>query len=174
LADRRAALARIRLLILDVDGTQTDGFLYYGLCDGPLKRFHIRDGQGVANLHKAGIRVAFISGDVSEATTLRARKLGIQDVLQGVEDKAAAARGLLAKHHVAPEEAAYMGDEPNDIAAMDEVGFGAAPADAVHEVRERADWVVSAPGGRGAVRELCDAILAARAAERTRADPDGP
>ena len=163
--DRSDLLKRIRLLILDVDGTQTDGFVYYGLSQGPLKRFSVRDGQGVTNVQKLGVIVAFISGDTSEATVLRAKRLAVKELHQGVEDKAATVRELLSKYSVSAEEAAYMGDEPGDIPAMDEVGFTAAPADAVEEVRQRVDWVAQAPGGRGAVRELCDAIVCAKTSD---------
>jgi 3-deoxy-D-manno-octulosonate 8-phosphate phosphatase (KDO 8-P phosphatase) len=159
-ADR---LRRIRLLVLDVDGVQTDGYLYYGLAEGPLKRFHIRDGQGVTNVQEVGVTVAFVSGDDSRATTLRARKLGVKECWQGVGVKAQITRELLAKYSVSREEAAYMGDEPADLPAMEEVGLTIAPADAVESVRERADWVTSRPGGGGAVREVCDAIAEAKA-----------
>jgi 3-deoxy-D-manno-octulosonate 8-phosphate phosphatase (KDO 8-P phosphatase) len=162
LGDLTGRLAHIRLLILDVDGTQTDGFVYYGLAEGPLKRFHIRDGQGVTNVQRAGVTVAFVSGDVAEATRLRAKRLRVEHVQEGVEDKGAAVRELLAGHAVAREEAAYMGDEPGDLPAMEEVGFSAAPADAVDEVLARVDWVSRHPGGHGAVRELCDAIVQAK------------
>jgi 3-deoxy-D-manno-octulosonate 8-phosphate phosphatase (KDO 8-P phosphatase) len=159
------SLRRLRMLILDVDGTQTDGYVYYGPSAGPLKRFHVRDGQGVTNIQRRGVMVAFISGDVSEATTLRARRLSVEECLQGVEDKASVVRGLLAQYKVAPDEAAYMGDEAGDIPAMDQVGLAIAPGDAVQEVRARADWVTEAAGGSGAVREVCDAIAAARSAD---------
>ncbi|MGQ9732191.1 MAG: KdsC family phosphatase [Candidatus Zipacnadales bacterium] len=155
-------LRRIRLVILDVDGTQTDGFVYYGLPQGPLKRFYVRDGQGVTDLQQAGVIVAFVSGDVSEATTLRAQRLRVEEVHQGVNDKAAVVDDLLERHGIAPNEAAYMGDEPGDLPAMNRVGFAAAPADAVDVVKRAADWVSTRPGGGGAVRELADAILEAK------------
>ena len=145
-----------------MDGTLTDGFVYYGLAEGPLKRFHIRDGQGITNVQRVGVTVAFVTGDVAEATRLRAERLNVEELHQGVEDKGQTVRELLARHGLSVEEAAYMGDEPGDLPAMAEVGLSAAPADAVPEVRERADWVSTCPGGRGAVRELCDAIVRAR------------
>lgn len=165
MTDLPERLRRLRLLILDVDGTQTDGYVYYGPSAGPLKRFHVRDGQGVTNVQRRGVMVAFISGDVSEATTLRARRLSVDECLQGVEDKASVVRSLLAQYEVAPDEAAYMGDEAGDIPAMDEAGLAIAPGDAVEEVKARADWVTKALGGSGAVREVCDAIAAARSVE---------
>jgi 3-deoxy-D-manno-octulosonate 8-phosphate phosphatase (KDO 8-P phosphatase) len=164
LSDLAQRLSRIRLLILDVDGTLTDGFVYYGLAEGPLKRFHIRDGQGITNVQGVGVTVAFVTGDVAEATRLRAERLNVHELHQGVQDKGKAVRELLARCGLGPDEAAYMGDEPGDLPAMAEVGFTAAPADAVTEVRERVDWVSACPGGRGAVRELCDAIVRARQA----------
>jgi len=161
-SDLPERLARIRLLVLDVDGTLTDGFVYYGLAEGPLKRFHIRDGQGITNVQRVGVAVAFVTGDVAESTRLRAARLGVQELHQGVEEKGSVVRDLLARHGLAREEAAYMGDEPGDLPGMAEVGFTAAPADAVEEVRARVDWVSASVGGQGAVRELCDAIVKAR------------
>ena len=107
-------------------------------------------------------RQAFVSGDVAEATRLRAQRLGVEELHEGVEDKAVVVRDLLTRYGLSPDEAAYMGDEPGDLPGMAEVGFTAAPADAVDEVRQRVDWVSRLPGGRGAVRELCDAIVRAR------------
>ena len=86
----------------------------------------------------------------------------MEELHQGVEDKAAVVRDLLERHGLAADEAAYMGDEPGDLPGMAEVGFTAAPADAVENVREQADWVSAFPGGSGAVRELCDAIVRAK------------
>ncbi len=158
-------LQRVRLLILDVDGVQTDGYVYYGLADGPLKRFYIRDGQGVTDVQRAGVTVAFVSGDESSATALRAKRLRVEECHQGVEDKAGVVRDLLARLGIAPDEAAYMGDEPADLPAMAEVGLTIAPADAVAAVKERVDWVTEACGGSGAVREVSDAICEAKAGD---------
>ena len=157
-------MRRIRLLILDVDGVQTDGYVNYGLSEGPLKRFHVRDGQGITNLQRAGVQVAFVSGDDAAATTLRAQRLAVTEVWQRVEDKAGVVRELLARQGVAPEEAAFMGDEGGDLPAMAEVGLAIAPANAVDAVKQRAEWVTEAAGGSGAVREVSDALIAARRA----------
>jgi len=162
LSDLAKRLSRIRLLVLDVDGTLTDGFVYYGLAEGPLKRFHIRDGQGITNVQGAGVTVAFVTGDVAESTRLRAERLSVEELHQGVEEKGVVVRDLLARHGLTRDEAAYMGDEPGDLPGMAEVGFTAAPADAVEKVRKRADWISAFAGGRGAVRELCDAIVRAK------------
>ena len=166
MSDLNAALKRLRILVLDVDGTLTDGFVYYGLADGPVKRFYIRDGQGISNIQKAGVRVAFVTGDVSEATRLRARRLKVEDIHEGIDDKGPVVRALLEQYGIAHDEAAYMGDEPSDIAGMDAVCLAIAPADAVAEVRDRADVVTEAIGGFGAVREVCDAIMKAKAGEQ--------
>lgn len=162
MSDLLRRLSRIRLLILDVDGTLTDGCVYYGLAEGPLKRFHIRDGQGIAYVQQAGVTVAFVTGDIAQATRLRAQRLNVEEVHEGVADKGEVVRNLLGRYACAPDEAAYMGDELSDLAAMAEVGFAAAPCDAVAEVRERADWISTLPGGSGAVRELCDVIVRAK------------
>jgi YrbI family 3-deoxy-D-manno-octulosonate 8-phosphate phosphatase len=151
----------VLILMLDVDGTLTDGGMYYSVDGLAMKRFDVKDGLGLVLLRQAGVEVALISADRSPITAARARKLGIERVELGCEDKGAAVRQLLAERGLRPEQACYMGDDVTDLSAFAEAGHTAAPADAVPEVRAAAEYLTSAPGGRGAVREVCDRILSA-------------
>ncbi len=154
--------ARIRLLVLDVDGVLTDGRLYYGPRGESLKVFHVRDGAGVKLLVAAGVSVAVISGRRSPMTRERCRELGIRFVVQGVTDKAAALKRLCARLGIRPGECACIGDDTPDVPLMRLCGLAFAVADAHAAARETAHAVTALPGGHGAVREVCDRLLAAR------------
>jgi 3-deoxy-D-manno-octulosonate 8-phosphate phosphatase (KDO 8-P phosphatase) len=158
--------AQIALLVLDVDGVLTDGRLWYGP-DGELQKvFHVRDGHGIKALLAAGIRVAVISGRRSDAVAARMRELGVADVVQGADDKATAFAGLLGRLGVDAGRVACLVDDTPDLPLMAVVGLPAAVADAQPEVIAAAGHVTRARGGRGAVREFCDFLLAARGAAR--------
>jgi 3-deoxy-D-manno-octulosonate 8-phosphate phosphatase (KDO 8-P phosphatase) len=159
LANRCRAL---RLVLTDVDGVLTDGTVLL-LPDGhEAKAFHIRDGLGIVLAQRAGLRIGLLSGRDSKAVAHRARELGIAIVRQGVADKGAALREILAAEKLAPHEVAYMGDDVNDLAVIGEVGLSAAPADAPLEVKARAYMITDARGGQGCLREFLEAILRAR------------
>lgn len=160
------AAAGVRVLVLDVDGVLTDGRLYYGPRGEALKVFHVRDGAGLKQLAAAGVTVAVISGRRSTMTRLRCRELGIRHVLQGVRDKAAALRTLCTRLRVEPADCACIGDDTPDIPLMRLVGLAYAVADAHVEARQAAHRVTTLPGGQGAVREVCDHLLAARPGAR--------
>ena len=161
-ADLRRRLRRVRALVLDVDGVLTDGGMYYGAAGQELKRFDVKDGMGLHLVRKAGIAIAFITAEENDIVRQRAKKLGVTDVQTGVEDKLRAFETFLASRGIPPDEAAYMGDDLNDLAPLGRAGLALAPADAVASVRKAAHWVVPRPGGHGAVRDVCDALLAAR------------
>jgi 3-deoxy-D-manno-octulosonate 8-phosphate phosphatase (KDO 8-P phosphatase) len=156
------AAARVRLLVLDVDGVLTDGRLYYGARGEALKVFHVRDGLGIKLLAGAGIEVAVISGRRSGMTAKRCRELGVRHLLQGVEDKLAAFDRLRRRLRVSSGECACVGDDLPDVPLMREVGISFAVADAHEEARNAARVITRLPGGRGAVREICDYLLDAR------------
>ncbi len=156
----QAAAERLRLLALDVDGTLTDGGIWIGAEGEAVKRFSVHDGFGLTLLRQAGIVVAIITGRRSAIVDRRAAELRIVDVLQGVQDKAEALRGLADAHGLRLEQTAFMGDDWPDLPAMRAAGLAAAPADADPVVREHADWVASRPGGQGAVREFAGWWLA--------------
>jgi len=159
-----ARLAALELLVCDVDGVLTDGRLDYGPeGEGDRKTFHVRDGLGLRRLLDAGIEVAWITARGGAAVERRARELGIRHLVQGSRDKAAALAELAMRLGIAASAIAYVGDDEVDRDAMRAVGLAIAPADASPEIRAIAAWVTTIPGGRGAVREICDAILAARA-----------
>jgi 3-deoxy-D-manno-octulosonate 8-phosphate phosphatase (KDO 8-P phosphatase) len=155
-------LQRVRALVLDVDGVLTDGGMYYGPAGEGLKRFNVKDGMGLRLVLEAGIAVALISGEDSEILRRRAEKLKIVDVYVGVEDKLKTLEGFLASRKISLAEAAYVGDDVNDLPPMGKVGLPVAVADAVPEVRKAAKWVTTRRGGDAAVREVCDAILSVR------------
>ena len=160
---RPTALAAIRLLVLDVDGVLTDGTLRYSANGEVEKTFHVRDGHGIKSLARAGVKVAVISGRDSQAVARRCADLGISELQQGVEDKAAAFAALIARLGLAAHECAAMGDDTADVPLMQQVGLAIAVADAHADARRVAHRRTRLPGGRGAVREICDALLAARA-----------
>lgn len=169
IARPRTIAARTRLLVLDVDGVLTDGRLYYGVRGETLKVFHVRDGLGVKLLAAAGITVAVISGRRSAMTARRCRELGIRHVFQGVEDKLAVFQRLREGLSLACGACACVGDDVPDVPLMREVGLAFAVADAHPQARTAAHVVTSLPGGKGAVREVCDYLLTAR--ERATAAP---
>jgi 3-deoxy-D-manno-octulosonate 8-phosphate phosphatase (KDO 8-P phosphatase) len=179
--DPRAA-RRLRLLALDVDGVLTDNGVYIGMSRGEpveLKRFDIQDGLGLALLRGTGIRVAIVSGRVSDATALRASELKIDDVIQDAgARKVPAIAALLEKHGITWEEVAFVGDDLADVPVMQRVGLPIAVANAVAEIKAIAAYVTEADGGRGAVREVVTAVLRARdeydaAVDRYLAKRDG-
>ena len=163
---RPVALGSIRLLVLDVDGVLTDGRLYYGPAGEQLKVFHVRDGAGIKAVIAAGIQVAVISGRSSAATATRCAELGISEVLQGVDAKRAALLALCERYGVTPRQCACIGDDTPDIPLLQLAGLAVAVADAHPETRRAAQRCTTVAGGLGAVREVCDWLLAAR---RTRA-----
>src|SRR6266478_865740 len=154
--------ARVRLVVLDVDGVLTDGRLYMGAGGEALKVFDVRDGHGVRLLREAGLGVALLSSRASAIVERRASELDIDTVLQGERDKLAALERLLAASGVAAAECAYMGDDWPDLPVMARVGFAAAVGDAAPEVRRAAHWIAQADGGRGAVRALAEYVLRCR------------
>jgi 3-deoxy-D-manno-octulosonate 8-phosphate phosphatase (KDO 8-P phosphatase) len=158
-------LSNIQLLILDVDGVLTDGRLYFGAKGEALKVFHVRDGHGIKLLMAAGVQVAAFSGRRSAATAARLRELRVP-VVQGCADKLAAFNKLTKRLKVDPLNCACIVDDTPDLPLMSAVGFAAAVADAHPVVLSAAHWIARSPGGLGAVRELCDALLRARAGDR--------
>jgi 3-deoxy-D-manno-octulosonate 8-phosphate phosphatase (KDO 8-P phosphatase) len=159
-------LSNIQLLILDVDGVLTDGRLYFGAKGEALKVFHVRDGHGIKLLMAAGVQVAALSGRRSGATAARLRELRVPTVVQGCSDKLAAFTKLTKRLKVDPLNCACIVDDTPDLPLMSAVGLAAAVADAHPVVLSAAHWTAHSPGGSGAVRELCDALLRARAGDR--------
>ena len=153
--------ARVRLAVFDVDGVLTDGRLCLGPDGEEFKNFHVRDGLGLVMLRECGFHIAIISARSAPVVAERMRALGIEHVLQGEGDKRAALQRTLDQLALAPAQAAFVGDDLVDLGAMAAAGLGIAVADAHRLVRDRADWVTRLPGGQGAVREICEMLLAA-------------
>ena len=162
-ARRAAGLHTIELVVLDVDGVLTDGRLYFSARGEALKVFHVRDGHGIKLLMGSGVEVAVVSGRRSAAVTARMRELKVRHVVQGCTDKVAALVRLTGRMGLSPLQCACIVDDTPDLPLMSAVGFAAAVADAHPLVVSAAHWVSKAAGGQGAVRELTDAILRARA-----------
>ncbi|MDW7996502.1 MAG: HAD hydrolase family protein [Bacteroidota bacterium] len=155
-------LRQVRLLVTDVDGTLTDGTVYYSDTGEHLRRFHVHDGLGIELLHRAGIVVAFVTKEYAPAAHARAQKLRVQYCLLQVEDKAASVVAMARELGIALQHIAYIGDDLTDLPAIRLVGVSACPADAYAELRKHVDYVCTRSGGNGAVREFCDLILAAQ------------
>ncbi|MFQ5913211.1 MAG: KdsC family phosphatase [Nitrospinota bacterium] len=153
---------KIRLLLLDVDGVQTDRGIYLAADGAPMRRFDIRDGTGITVALDAGIKVAFLSGKGSPSIGSRAEELGVEDVYENLESKMAAYEELKAKHGLADEEIAYLADDLIDLPVLRRVGLPMAVADAAAEVLAEAARVTFRPGGHGAVREAIEFILHAQ------------
>jgi 3-deoxy-D-manno-octulosonate 8-phosphate phosphatase (KDO 8-P phosphatase) len=159
MTDYLAGKPRIELLATDIDGVLTDGGMYYGPTGQALKRFDVKDGLGLARLRDSGVVVVFISADSSVIGQVRGKKLRVREVHVGVADKAACLRDVLDRYQVAAAAAVYVGDDLPDLVVADLVGTLVAPADAVEAVKAVAQGVTAAPGGRGAMREICDEII---------------
>ncbi|WP_042805511.1 HAD family hydrolase [Thioalkalivibrio sp. ALE19] len=151
-----------RLLILDVDGVLTDGALFLGDGGEQYKAFHSRDGHGLRMAMDEGLEVAILTGRQSAVVEHRLQDLGIRHCIQGRRDKGEALAQLLQQTGHRADEAAFVGDDVVDLPAMRRVGLGIAVGDAHPFVRQHAQWVTTAGGGRGAVREVCEDLLAAR------------
>lgn len=150
---------KIKMFIMDVDGTLTDGKVYIGPQGEIFKVFNIKDGLGIRLLIEKGIIPVIITGRNSEIVTARARELGIEEVYQGAKDKLEIYRKLKKKYGVNDEEVAFIGDDLNDLPLINAAGLSFAVADAMQAVREKVDYVTAHKGGEGAVREAIEMIL---------------
>ena len=157
----QARLRGIRLLAMDVDGVLTDAGMYYTESGDELKKFTTRDGMGIKMLQAAGLVTAFITREKTAIVERRGQKLAVPEVHQGVDDKLAVLTTLAKKYGLSLDQAAYIGDDVNDLEALRAVGFSAAPADAMTYVLKAVHYVCEKKGGEGAVREVADLILAA-------------
>jgi 3-deoxy-D-manno-octulosonate 8-phosphate phosphatase (KDO 8-P phosphatase) len=162
-------LARlIKLVAFDIDGVMTDGGIYLGDVDGKrleLKRYDIQDGLGVSLLHRAGVRVAIVTGRISESVRLRGAELGIEDVVQGPDGhKLEGFLRVLQRRGIRPEECAFVGDDFPDLPLLRIVGMRACVGNAAPEVSRECQIHLDKTGGRGAVREFCELFLKARGA----------
>jgi 3-deoxy-D-manno-octulosonate 8-phosphate phosphatase (KDO 8-P phosphatase) len=152
-------LLKIRLLLLDVDGVLTDGRITYDSQGAESKSFDVKDGHGLKLLQRAGVQVGIITGRCSDIVALRARELGIDILYQGAKDKLEPYNQILQRLDLRDENVAYMGDDLVDLPVLQRVGFAVTVADAVDDLKPLVHHVTRRPGGRGAVREVCDLLL---------------
>lgn len=161
--DQLAQRARaLEWLLLDVDGVLTDGRLTYGPGGEEWKVFHVRDGLGLKLLRKAGVKVGILTGRGNAALEFRVRELGVDVLIQERSDKGTAFAEFLAAQGTSPDRVAAIGDDIQDLPILRRCALSFAPADAMEDVRERVDRVLTLRGGEGVVRELCEILLQAR------------
>lgn len=153
---------KIKLLLMDCDGVLTDGRLFFGPSGEELKVFHARDGQGIVDWHKAGFRSGVISGRNSPIVEMRMKQLGVEFIWQGRKEKVSAFNEIVLAANIAPEEIAFIGDDTPDAEVFPFVGLAVAVGDANDAVKLAAHHITQRDGGRGAVREVIDMIMAAK------------
>lgn len=149
----------IKLIILDVDGTLTDGKLYISNSGEEMKAFNVKDGLAISRALSLGKKIAIITGKTSNIVSLRAKELGIKEVYQGIKNKISVLNELLIKYNITYENVAYMGDDLIDLSVMKQVKLSGAPKDSVPEILEISNFISTRNGGDGAVREFIEYIL---------------
>ena len=154
--------SKIKMLGFDVDGVLTDGKIVYTSSGEEIKCFNVKDGLGILTAIKKGLIVVIISSRNSYAIEKRAKELNIPSVFQGIKNKLATLEKFAQEHKIALEEVFYMGDDLPDLPVLETVGLSCCPADAVDEVKSICHWTTQKKGGKGAVREATDLILASK------------
>ena len=154
--------AQTKIVAMDVDGTYTDGLIYYDSNGNVIKGFHAHDGFALELLRLAGIKRGFITGRKDYATKARAEYLKVDFLLDDIGDKSVALKKLLSDYGIPASECIYIGDDLNDLSAFEIAGVAVAVANANHEIKKRADYVTKFSGGSGAVREVVEMILKAK------------
>lgn len=149
----------IKLIVLDVDGTLTDGKLYISNLGDEIKAFNVKDGLGITQAISQGKEVAIITGKTSQLVTKRCQELGIKEVHQGIKNKILILDSILKKYNISYDNVAYMGDDLIDLAVMKKCKLAGAPKDSVSEILSIADFISNKNGGEGAVREFIEYIL---------------
>jgi 3-deoxy-D-manno-octulosonate 8-phosphate phosphatase (KDO 8-P phosphatase) len=158
----RNRLRKIKMLLLDVDGVLTDGSIILDNKGNEVKAFHVRDGHGIKMAQRAGVTIGIITGRKSRVVTIRAKELGIREVYQGQHKKIEVYEKLLAKYKLNDAEVAYMGDDIVDLDIFKRAGIAVTVADCDPSVRKDVHLITDAAGGRGAVREFINLLLASK------------
>ncbi|MDD3114379.1 MAG: HAD-IIIA family hydrolase [Anaerovibrio sp.] len=161
-ADALERAARIRMVVLDVDGTLTDGRIYIGPEGEAMKEFSVKDGMGITMMHRAGLETAIITGRSSQIVECRAAELKIDRVWQGVKNKHEAWQQLKQEMNLTNREIAYVGDDLNDLSILQQAGLACCTGDARTEVKRFSHVISGYDGGNGAVREIAEFILKAQ------------
>jgi len=155
----RGKIKGIKLVAMDVDGVLTDGGMYYSESGDEIKKFHSQDGMGIKLLQGSGIITAFVTSEQTNLVQRRGDRLKVPDIHQGTFEKRKVLDELCAKYNLTMQQVAFIGDDVNDLDALQHAGFSVAPADAVLVVKEVVDYICERNGGAGAVREMSDLIL---------------
>lgn len=158
-SETRAAIRRLKCIILDADGVLTEGKISYIEPHVEVQSFDAHDGHGIKAVLELGVEIAIVSGRISKVVEVRARELNINRIYQGIEDKATVLNELCSSVQCEPHHLAHVGDDVPDLPLFDLVGLSVAPANAHESVRARADLVTEKSGGLGAVREFCDLVI---------------
>ena len=159
---------KIKLFVMDVDGTMTDGKIYMGNNGELFKAFNIKDGYGIHEiLPKHGVKTAILTGRCSAIVENRAKELEINDVIQNAKNKIVSLKKLVGKYGISFAEVAYIGDDIIDLAPMELCGVKGCPADAAKEIKNKADYICLTEGGAGAVREFIDWLVEKNMLEMT-------
>lgn len=159
LRKEKQTIPEIKMLLSDCDGCLTDGGMYYSENGDELKKFNTKDGMGFALIKKRGIVTGIITGEKVSLNKRRAEKMKIDEYVPGCSNKLEAVFELCKKYSICIDNVCYIGDDVNDVAILDRVGYGCCPADAVNEVKEIADYVANSNGGEGVIREVIDRVL---------------
>ena len=149
----------IKYLVMDVDGTLTDGIVYIGNQGELCKGFYVKDGLGIQKIKEIGVCPIILTARESEIVVRRCQDLGIEQIYQGAKDKKGTLEKIMDEYHIRKDELAYIADDLNDFEAMQLAGLKACPADAVSEIVEISNFVSKFNGGKGAVRQLCEYII---------------
>ena len=152
-------LSKLKMIIFDVDGVFTDGSILRDENGNEYRRFSVLDGHGISRLKNLGILVGAVSREPSEITKSRMEKLNIDEIHVGSKDKSITVKEILNRRNIDPKNVAFMGDDIPDLQAFNEVEIKMAPANAQPQIRNKANWISSASGGFGAVREACEVII---------------
>lgn len=152
-------MEQVKYIVLDVDGTMTDGSVYYDSLGNEFKRFNIKDGLIIKSASEIGMTFVVLTGRKSVIVEKRMNELDVSYVFQGITDKKVFLQKFFSDINIPLEHVAYIGDDLNDMAAMDICGFVACPQDAATEIKEIADYIAKNCGGQGAVREIVEYIL---------------
>jgi 3-deoxy-D-manno-octulosonate 8-phosphate phosphatase (KDO 8-P phosphatase) len=160
--DWKKRARKIRLLLLDVDGVLTDGRIAYGEDGREIKFFDVRDGQGIKFLQAGGIEVGILSSRKSRAVGKRAEELGILILREKIQDKLGELAAIQREQKLTGDQIAYAGDDWVDLPLFSRVGLAVAVPGSISELKKKAHYITDSPGGGGAVREICEAILKAQ------------
>ena len=158
----RDKIKMIKLLATDVDGTLTDGGMYYTTKGDVMKKFHARDGMGVNLLKRRNIPTVLITKEINSINKKWAKNMNIKKMYEGIQEKEKLVKTLCNQFKIKSEEICYIGDDVNDIELMKNIGLSACPADANYIVKKEVDIILKIQGGKGALREIVDLIMSVK------------